>query len=258
MARTTSSEPDHGVLSLGVADRAREIAAFLGDAEDDAVSRLAAGFPILHQAVADDFRRFDPATDERLLEWYRTTTAYVWELSAYHMDPTIDWAARCRRIVACLTDARVSRPLVLGDGIGDLTLVLIEHGFDPTYHDLAGSRTAAFAASRFRARLGRLPEIRLSQGWAAPPLHPGEFDAVLALDFFEHMTDVEAWAAAVVNAMRGGGLLYAFNAFGLGSPDRDGSIPAHLVRNTRFEQDWDPLMTSLGLVSLGDLWWRKP
>ena len=89
--------------------RAQEIAAFLGIPESEAAARLAKGFGYQHQAVNDDFRRCNPRTDEELLNWYRTTEEYIWELSAYHDDPGFNYSGMCSGIITRLkTKARAA------------------------------------------------------------------------------------------------------------------------------------------------------
>lgn len=237
--------------------RAAEIAAFLHVPYDEAADRLGAGFGTLHGAVAEDFHAASPSTDEELLAWYRSTDAYIWELSAYHLDPGFNYKGMCEGIAVHLKGQDKTRVVALGDGIGDLTLTLAEHGLKPVYHDLAHSRTAEFALARFE--LGRREPVDwiLSAGWS-PPLGNDFADAIVALDFFEHLTDVEGWARNCAAALKPGGLLLAQNAFAIGDEDHGGSIPMHLTRNNRFEKDWDPLLESLGLVAELGGWWRKP
>jgi len=239
--------------------RAAEIAAFLGIPESDAAERLAKGFGYQHQRVNDDFRRCNPRTDEELLNWYRTTTEYIFELSAYHADEGFNYSGMCSGIITRLKNEGAHRVLCLGDGIGDLTLDCRRAGLDAVYHDLAGSRTAAFAASR------GVTEAAFSADWA-PPAANG-FDAVVSLDFLEHVTDVPAWCRAIHAALKPGGLFCAQNAFDCGSGN-DGAIPCHLSVNDKYAHAaphtngralWDWLLIKeIGFEQLGPNWYRKP
>lgn len=241
---------------MDVHHRSRELALFFDMPYAEAFAKLDSGFGSLHQAVAIDFNRAAPRDDAELLDWYRTTTAYIWELSAYHLDPGFNYMGMCEGIAVHLGGARAQgkRVLCLGDGIGDLSLTLGRHGIAAAYHDLAASRTAAFAQFRFELN-GGVAETRLTTGW--DPTFGGEYDAIVALDFFEHLVNVEDWARASAAALRPGGQFLAQNAFAIGDPDHGGSIPMHLSRNNRFEQDWDPLLESVGLSRAEGGWWRK-
>jgi dTDP-4-dehydrorhamnose reductase len=248
-----------GKSSPDQAERAREIGLFLGLREDECFARLAQGFHPAHAAVAADFRTANPQDDERLLDWYRKTEAYIWELSAYHCDAGFNYAGLCEGVAERLRAGGARRVLCLGDGIGDLSLSLRRRGLEAAYHDLAGSRTAAFADFRFRKNLDANPPARHeTQGWdPSPLLAAGRFDAVVSLDFLEHVTDVAAWSRVIRDILAHGGFFMAQNAFAIGS-GRDGSIPCHLERNDRYEKEWTPLMTSLGMQQESSNWWRKP
>lgn len=238
-----------------ITDRAREISMFTGTRYEKAYEKLSQGFHALHAEVAADFRRFGVnGDDDRLLAWYRETEAYIWELSVYHLDPGFNYSGMCKGIIERLKSAGCDKVLSLGDGIGDFTLDAMKAGMQATYHDLEGSRTAQYAQFRIWRHLGKLPHTCLSEAWDPPKTHG--HNAVVSLDFLEHVTDVEKWAKAIYDALVHGGLFFAQNAFNIGSGD-SGSIPMHLTRNDRFEHDWNPLLLSLGFENIGPNWYKK-
>jgi dTDP-4-dehydrorhamnose reductase/2-polyprenyl-3-methyl-5-hydroxy-6-metoxy-1,4-benzoquinol methylase len=247
-------------------DRAIELALFFGTTLDAARQNLTQGYPdrldsfhTLHRLVAEDFRAHNPASNEELLAWYRQTNAYIWELSAYHETPGFNYSGMCSGIAERLKaeDAGVGgtgKVLCLGDGIGDLTLTLHRAGINAIYHDLAGSRTAAYAAFRHWRQTGEAIKTDLSDGWAMPT--DSGYDAICSLDFLEHVPNVEEWVRSIHAALVPGGLFCAQNAFACGS-GADGSIPMHLAVNDRFERDWDPLLASIGFNQISSNWYRK-
>jgi dTDP-4-dehydrorhamnose reductase/SAM-dependent methyltransferase len=242
-----------------VQDRAVEISTFLGVPADPAAARLSLGFQANHAKVAEDFRGFRPDTDARLLEWYRHTDAYIWELTAYHLDKGFNYRGMCQGIIDRLKTTGHHRVLSLGDGVGDFTIQAQEAGMWAVYHDLLGSKTSNFAAFRIaRRQFATAVEFLLTGGWEPDFEGRGNYDAVIALDFFEHLTDVEGWARAVYAVLRPGGVFLAQNAFAIGDNEHGGSIPCHLVRNNRFEHDWLPLLEQIGFVDDGGGWRRKP
>jgi dTDP-4-dehydrorhamnose reductase len=249
-------EDFHAREALGIEQRAREISLFTGTPAQTCLALLNRGFGILHGEVATDFRCLNPRTDCELLDWYRATEAYIWELSAYHADPGWNYSGMCRGIAECLQSRGMKRVLCLGDGIGDLTLSLCRAGFDAVYHDLAGSRTMDFARMRFEMYLNSQPEQQPSSGWN-PVFEDESFDAIVSLDFLEHVTDVPAWTTEIFHSLKPGGLFIAQNAFAMGSGP-DGSIPMHLARNDRFEKDWDPTLNALGFVQECSNRYRRP
>lgn len=244
-----------GRRDMDVTERAREIALFLGIREDEAYERLSKGFGHQHKCVNDDFRRANPKTDDELLDWYRTTEEYIWELSAYHADPGFNYAGMCSGIAERLKAAGAKRVLCLGDGIGDLTLAMHKEGFAAVYHDLAESRTVEFARFQFRKYVGQEMNCDLTIGWN-PDFETGPFDAIVSLDFLEHCVDVPLWMGAIKEALAPSGLLVAQNAFGIGSGP-DGSIPMHLSVNDRYVEEWDPMLASMGFVQESSNWYRR-
>ena len=249
-------------------DRATEIALFLGLTYTDSLHHLSKGFGELHSAVTKSFHSSSAGRSEAdLLEWYRTTTAYIWELSSYHLDSTgFNYSGMCKGIgVRLQSDVQTidgAHPvLCLGDGIGDLSLSLHRAGIPACYHDLMGSRTAEYARFRFWRQTGEYPDRTcLTSGWDPGTIAhlEGKFGAVCALDFLEHLPEggVEAWVKAIYRSLVPGGVLVAQNGFAIGSGE-DGPMPMHLACNDRFEKDWDPLLVRIGFEQLNPQWYRK-
>jgi len=257
--------------SLDVRQRAKEIALFLRKTERECLEKLQQGFGVLHAAVRDDFNislhptgnqfsslvRVFSDPDRRLLQWYRSTESYIWELSAYHCDPGFNYSGMCKGIVDRLKTENCSRVLCLGDGIGDLSMALSKI-MPAYYNDLSESRTAAFAKFRFwMYGVGNVISDHQSDGWEPPDLWSNHFGAIASLDFLEHVTDVESWVREIYKCLKPGGLFCAQNAFNMGSGPQ-GSIPMHLSRNDHWEKDWDPFLASLGFLQESSNWYRKP
>lgn len=203
-----------------------------------------------HDAIAKEFRAVNPISDERLLSWYRHTDKYIWELTAYHLDERFNYAGTCATIAKTIQDVGQNDVLVLGDGIGTLYIHLHNALLFPVYHDLEDSFTALFAKYRF-ANASIEINTRLTAAWnpwqLAPENDQFKYGAIVALDFFEHLPNVEDWVRVCHKILRPGGLFLAQNAFALGSGMK-GSIPCHLQINDRFEKDWDPLLDAVGFI----------
>jgi len=238
--------------------RSSEISIFLGVPLQEARDRLSQGFHHNHALVAKDFNDAGTnANDEAsLLEWYRTTDAYIWELSAYHLSPGFNYSGMCQGQVNHLTTREKPRVLCMGDGIGDLALACAKGGLDPVYHDLKNSRTADFAQTRFS--INHPIEVHLTETFD-PDFLTHEYDAVVALDFFEHLFNVEEWVQASFDMLRPDGLFIAQNAFGIGDAEHGNSIPMHLSKNNIWEKEWNNLLEKTGFERTGEgEWWRKP
>lgn len=243
--------------------RAGEIADFLGIDLSAAVARLELGFHANHAMVAEDFRLTSPRKDDDLLEWYMITESYIWELSAYHLDEGFNYIGCCRGIAEKLAVEEKWDVLVLGDGIGDLTTVLFDAGLRAVYHDLEGSKTAEYA--RFRhyqhydsVYASKSPGVFWTDKWSCD-LGVEQWDAVVALDFMEHLPEPEVakWSTAVAKSLRPGGYFAAQNAFACGDNENGGSIPMHISESNHYERDWWPLLHSLGFKQTGDIWAHK-
>jgi SAM-dependent methyltransferase len=246
-----------GVTELEL--RAAEIAKFFNRPESECLGRLARGFGYQHEQVAVDWKRANPKTDEEILNWYRTTDSYVWELTAYHVDEGFAYERTCQSISERLTTEQAVRVLCLGDGIGDLTLYLWRMGFDVLYHDLRDSVTEKFSGFRFGEQTGMPQPCHLSSTWDAREIvttGSNRFHAIVSLDFLEHVTDVPAWTQAICDSLVPGGIFVAQNAYGIGSGE-NGSMPMHLARNDRYEKEWDELLTATGFHQLSPQWYRK-
>jgi SAM-dependent methyltransferase len=244
---------------MSVDKRAKEISEFLKVPEGYAKQRLEKGFHYNHHEVANDFNdgRTNVNNSESLLNWYRNTDTYIWELSAYHLDQGFNYSGMCEGIALGLRNSNKNKVLALGDGIGSLSIRLAEEGLEATYHDLEGSKTANFAQYRFSLE-EKLVINTLFTSSFEPKLGDRAFDAVVALDFFEHVVNVEEWAKAVYDTLKKDGVFIPLNAFGIGDAEHGNSIPMHLSVNNRFEWDWDPLLVELGFVRHeNNSWWIK-
>jgi hypothetical protein len=236
-------------------DRAIELALFFGINLEEAKDHLGRGFGDLHAEVTADFKA--NASEENLIEWYRTTEAYIWELSAYHANEGFNYAGMCEGIGTRLLSEfdKYSPVMCLGDGIGDLTLSLHNLGFDSVYHDLCASRTSEYAKFRFNRQIGQEMKCECTGDWTP---HFGEelYRAVVSLDFLEHVPNVEEWVRAIHTTLKPGGLFCAQNAFAIGSGP-DGGMPMHLAVNDHYENDWDTLLSEVGFEQEAPQWYRK-
>jgi SAM-dependent methyltransferase len=256
---------ERGCSSLSIESRAAEIAEFLGKPYEECLARLSLGFGHQHKMVNDDFRRCNPQTDDELLNWYRTTEEYIWELSAYHADEGFNYSGMCGGIATRLKEKNVKSVLCLGDGIGDLSLTLAKAGMQAWYHDLYDSKTMNYAGFRM-AKHGVDFRYLATPGWEPDLLANEPFDAVVSLDFLEHVTSVTDWASAIKETLKPGGLFCAQNAFDCGS-GANGAIPCHLSINDKYAHAaphtngmalWDHLLINeLGFHQDSSNWYVK-
>lgn len=187
----------------------RAISTFLGIPFEETVRRLSEGFPHHHRLATEEFlaRVPEPRDLESLLEWYRTTDAYIWGLGARHLAYDYQFVHTNKTLLSLCGEPRRT-VLFLGDAIGTLSMLSKERGLYPIYHDLAGSRTAEFAQHRF-TQLGMQIPTYLTDGWN--PTFTIKADVVLAHSFFEHLPNIDDWLSALAPVLEVDGLLIARN-----------------------------------------------
>jgi hypothetical protein len=236
------------------------ISEFIGVSFEDAKKRLQLGFHANHHLVAEDFINNNTNVDdpESLLNWYRKTDAYIWELSAYHLEEGFNYKGMCGGIALGLYHTGKKDVLSIGDGIGTLSIKMAQQGLNVTYHDLEGSRTAGFAQYRF-SKHGDLNIKTLFTDNFIPKLGSRSYNAVVALDFLEHVVNVEEWAMAIFKCLKKDGVFIAQNAFAIGDAEHGNSIPMHLSVNNKYAEEWIPLMERIGFkLHENQQWWIKP
>lgn len=101
--------------------------------------------------MADAWRRADPKTPEEILEFYRTTDLYIWELMQWHASPSRygHWRALSDLTRCWPPGAGYRCVLDFGCGVGTDGLYLASAGYDVTLVDVPGP-TFEFARHRFR------------------------------------------------------------------------------------------------------------
>lgn len=245
---------------MNIDTQAKLIAEFLKISLKDAKNRLSLGFHANHHEVAKDFIDNKTNVDDpnSLLNWYRTTDSYIWELSAYHLDEGFNYKGMCEGISLGLFHSGKKNVLNIGDGIGTLSIRMAEQGIQTTYHDLENSKTANFAQYRF----SKLPDLGIQTLFTdnfAPTIGINKYDGIVALDFLEHVVNVDEWALAIFKALKKNGVFIAQNAFAIGDAEHGNSIPMHLSINNKYETEWSNLLNSVGFViNPNNGWWIKP
>lgn len=239
---------------------AQQISTFLNVDINSSKVRLASGFHENHRLVAEDFRQnnTDVNNPESLLNWYKTTDAYIWELSSYHLNSGFNYSGMCEGIAKGFMGTGRKKVLSIGDGIGTLSIRMAEEGLDTTYHDLQDSKTAGFAQYRFSLRPDLNIKTTFTNQWN-PEFGSNEFDGIVALDFFEHLINVEDWVKAVFRALRSNGAFIAQNAFAIGDSEHGDSIPMHLSINNKYAAEWGNTLVNAGFrLHENGQWWIKP
>jgi SAM-dependent methyltransferase len=230
-------------------DMLDDLAGFTGMSTEACRARLRSYSPV---ELADAWNRANPQTDEELLNFYRTTDLYIWDLLQWHAsaDRHRRWRTFADTIERFPSEAGFARVYDFGAGVGTDALFLASRGYHVTLVDVAGP-VFRFAQYRFQRRglPGRFIESR------SPLPEPDDtYDIAMCFDVFEHLPDPLAAARRLVGALRPGGLLIQASDF-----NHDDVYPQHLAEGARrFEGPrWDMYLSGLGLRHDGHLAYRR-
>jgi len=226
-----------------------DLASFTGLDRDACLRRLRDYSPSELAAV---WRRVAPRTPEEILNFYRSTDLYIWDLMQWH-------ASNARRpyweALAYVTEhhpaaAGWGRVCDFGCGIGTDGLFLASYGYAVTLVDV-DSAVLRFARHRFERR--GLKAAFIESQSALPELR-GTYDVVVCFDVFEHLPDPLEAVRRLVGALRDGGLLVQQGSFGDG-----GDHPCHLGDGVaRFGGlKWHIHLARFGLRKVTELVYRK-
>ncbi len=131
-----------------------------------------------------------PMTDERIKQFYKQTTNYIYDLGGWHL-----WDLQKRESDLALVDqlkaAKVKNILDFGGGVGFNSLLLAQAGFDVTLADL-DSQTLKFAA--FRAERHGI-KLKFWKSDVEPMPPDKKYDAILCMDVLEHLPKAELHTA---------------------------------------------------------------
>jgi 2-polyprenyl-3-methyl-5-hydroxy-6-metoxy-1,4-benzoquinol methylase len=215
------------------------------------------------QAIADGYWRLrerdsqplDPSS-EAVAAFYQTTDRYVYESSYLEALAEYQWYFETIRC-AC-AQYRRAPVLDFGGGAGGLTLTLALAGLSCDYADVPGP---TFDYVRWRlARHQCASQMRA----ATEPLPGATYQAIVALDVFEHLVDLRGTLTELAGALVPGGWLISKSTF---SPDDPYHLPQNMIYAT-FDV-FNRLMGECGLTYQGRLrpdplselrfrWWHQP
>ncbi len=171
--------------------------------------------------MAEAWQAKNPSSPSEIIEFYRSTDLYVWELMQWHASAARApyWDALYSFVESHPPSRDFRRVFDFGCGIGTDALFLAERGYEVTAVDVDGP-TFEFARHRF-ARRGL--KARFEESTSEIPQLDEVFDAAVCFDVFEHLSDPLRAAQALIGALRPGGILLQQGAFG-----DDGLRPCHL------------------------------
>ena len=230
-------------------DDIADLASFTGMSTNDCLERVR-NYSMDEMARAWEIAH--PTTPDEVMDFYRSTDLYVWELMQWHSSParTPYWDALLSFVERHPPSASFRRVFDFGCGIGTDALFLAQQGYEVTAVDVDGP---AFAFARHRlARRGL--NGRFQESTSETPKLDEEYDAAVCFDVFEHLSDPLAAARSLVKGLGAKGVLVQQGSFG-----DDGVHPCHV--RTGIERfaglRWHIRLAGMGLRSEGSLCYVK-
>ena len=187
-----------------------DIAEFDGVTRRQCLERLRTGL----SSNAELWARTSPATPEEVLDFYRRSPHYIYELAWWHM--TRKQRAFRKYVISLCKKGKI---LDWGGGIGILSMELARRGFSVTYADLQG-KTADFAQWLFKKR-GSLVDVKII-GRDGLDI----YDTIVCLETIEHVPDPLATLALLRRHTAPGGRLIISGLMAQTEP----SHPMHIAR----------------------------
>jgi len=199
-------------------DDLADLSSFTGMNHDDCLERLRDYSPT---ELADAWRARNPSSPSEIMEFYRFTDLYVWELMQWHASVARApyWDALYSFVESHPPSQGFGRIFDFGCGIGTDALFLAERGYEVTAVDVTGP---AFEFARHRFHRRGL-NARFVESTSEIPRPGGRFDAAVCFDVFEHLSEPLKAAEALIESLRPGGILLQQAAFG-----DEGIRPCHL------------------------------
>lgn len=185
--------------------------------------------------------------DDAMERLYREGDGFIFETLHYWLSESRQhWSRRglgrlerhCRRLGVAPPDLRL---LMLGDGTGSDTLMLLGHGFRPHYYDVPGSRTSAFSRARFESR-GVAADVRVVDDFDA--LKGAGYQALWCFDVVEHLPDLPQALRDMAAMLEDGGIALITEACRHVRPD----LPTHLAVNRPYAGQIPTLFRASGLL----------
>ncbi len=216
------------------------IAEFFCITQSEAQRRLGEEFQSPGSRVAEAWRIANPKTPDEVIRFYQETDSYIYDLAADHCHIR-------RQLVRDAIIRRIQRRgpnqnvLLYGDGIGNDSIMVAQHGHQVTYFDLPGL-TSAFARFRFEKE-DLQHEIKVLNDESAIPSN--SFDAVICIEVLEHVPDPPAVMRTLHRVLKSGGIALITESFeSIGD-----EFPSHLPENFQYAGKTHRLMEKLGFAN---------
>jgi SAM-dependent methyltransferase len=167
---------------------------------------------VVERPVRKDFdaRGIDLEDRQRVLDFYRDTPSYIFELTAANYQ--VETLSNYMRTLNVLRNDGIGTVLDYGAGIGTFVLLCARIGIDCTYAELESQtfRYGAWRASLHAGSAARVSFVEIQDDGHVPP---GQWDAVICTEVLEHVFEPETLLDGLIERVRPGGLLVVSESY---------------------------------------------
>lgn len=215
-----------------------DLATFTGMSRERCLDRVRS---YSSRELADEWRRHDPQTPDAILNFYKSTDLYVWELMQWHASTARYpyWSALTQFADRYPPEEGWGRVYDFGCGIGTDGLFLASRGYEVTLTDV-DCPAFRFAQHRFSRRKLK---ARFEESYSLIPAPSNTYDAVVCFDVLEHLPDPVGAVKRLLSSLRPRGVLLQQGSF-----VDTGEHPCHLESGI---SDFGGLKWHIQLSALG-------
>lgn len=212
---------------IAVSDVVRWLSEITGRSERESARLLRAEANLIGHNVREAARSFGLEAhqwNDRLLEFYASTDAFLFETAAWN---ACEWKSNIRQTVCRMLSRYVpsgSRVLCFGDGMGFDSASIRRAGYETTCFELSGP------CLQFAQRLFDSHGIDVTICTDSTQFASESVDAIVCLDVLEHVPSPPAVLADFSRWLKPGGTLIAHAPF----YHVDSTRPTHLKSNQQF------------------------
>lgn len=214
-----------------------ELSTFAGVSKQEAAYRVRRELEEPGWNVRQDVSSFGVTAhyyNEQMAQLYREGIGFIFEtLLFWTRANRRKWSAEalhrlCRYGQVNEIDASDMRVFMLGDGSGNDSIFLAQHGFTVDYYDVPGSKISEFATRRFEAYglLGK--KINLITDLQS--CLTGKYDALLSFEVLEHLPEPLVAIGQMAAALKYDGIALLTEDFG----DIEDYLPTHLKATSKY------------------------
>jgi len=172
--------------------------------------------------------------DEKMIQLYTEGDGFIFDSLVFWSKPSRRlWIQHALDRIKIYVE-RTSLPrenlkiLMYGDGPGNDSIFLANHGLHVDYYEVPGSKTFDFAVKRFRK--AELWERNIHPIYESQDYVQGQYDVVLSIEVLEHLPDPRAAIRDIHSALKVGGIALITEDFG----DLPGYLPTHLKSTAKY------------------------